>query len=130
MRGDDKKGARTALSAVHPLVAWAASPEPTRKEVSALLALTDSAVQAVTEIVSSSDEPSETGGLRMVAEQAGTQVNFQLSVVPVPAEDDEVIEEQGARVFLEPDAASLLDDKVLDANLEQNKVAFTIADQT
>ena len=66
----------------------------------------------------------------MVAEQAGTQVNFQLSVVPVPAEDDEVIEEHGARVFLEPDAASLLDDKVLDATLEQNKVAFTIADQT
>jgi Fe-S cluster assembly iron-binding protein IscA len=66
----------------------------------------------------------------MVAEQAGTQVNFQLSVVPVPAEDDEVIEEQGARVFLEPDAASLLDDKVLDARLEQDKVAFTIADQT
>jgi hypothetical protein len=25
----------------------------------------------------------------------------------VPAEDDEVIEEQGARVFLEPEAASL-----------------------
>jgi iron-sulfur cluster assembly protein len=95
-----------------------------------LLALTDSAVQAVTEIVSSSDEHSETGGLRMVAEQEGTQVNFQLAVVPVPAEDDEVVEEQGARVFLEPEAASLLDDKVLDAKLEQNRVAFTIADQT
>jgi Fe-S cluster assembly iron-binding protein IscA len=95
-----------------------------------LLALTDSAVEVVTEIVSSSDEPSETGGLRMVAEQEGTQVNFQLSVVPVPAEDDEVIEEQGARVFLEPEAASLLDDKVLDAKLEENKAAFTIADQT
>jgi iron-sulfur cluster assembly protein len=95
-----------------------------------LLALTDSAVEAVTEIVSSSDEPSETGGVRMVAERAGTRVNFQLSVVPVPAEDDQVIEEQGARVFLEPDAASLLDDKLLDAKLEQNKVAFTIADQT
>jgi len=98
--------------------------------VSALLALTDSAVQVVREIVSSSAEPSETGGLRMVAERAGTQVNFQLSVVPVPAEDDEVIEEEGARVFLEPDAASLLDDKVLDAKLEQNQVAFMIADQT
>jgi iron-sulfur cluster assembly protein len=94
-----------------------------------LLALTDSAVEAVTEIVSSSEEPSETGGLRMVAERAATQVNFHLIVVPVPAEDDEVIEAQGARVFLEPDAASLLDDKVLDAKLEQNKVAFTIADQ-
>jgi iron-sulfur cluster assembly protein len=97
--------------------------------VSALLALTDSAVQAVKHIVSSSDEVSETGGLRMVAERAGTRANFHLDVVPLPAEDDEVIEEQGARVFLEPEAASLLDDKVLDANVEQNQVAFTIAEQ-
>jgi iron-sulfur cluster assembly protein len=87
-----------------------------RKEVSALLALTDSAVEAVKDIVSSSDVP-ETGGLRMVAEQAGTRANFQLSVVPLPAEDDEVIDEQGARVFLEPEAASLLDDKILDADV-------------
>jgi Fe-S cluster assembly iron-binding protein IscA len=94
-----------------------------------LLALTDSAVEAVKNIVSSSDEASETGGLRMVAEQAGMQTNLQLSVVTLPAEDDEVIEEQGARVFLEPDAASLLDDKVLDASVEHNQVAFTIADQ-
>ncbi len=97
--------------------------------MSALLALTDSAVQAVKDIVSSSDEASETRGLRLVAERAGTQANFHLNVVPLPAEDDEVIEEQGARVFLEPEAASLLDDKVLDANVEQNQVAFTIADQ-
>jgi iron-sulfur cluster assembly protein len=88
-----------------------------------------SAVEAVKDIVSSSEEASETGGVRLVAEQAGTQTNFQLSVVPLPAEDDEVIEEQDARVFLEPEAASLLDDKVLDATVEQNKVAFTIADQ-
>jgi iron-sulfur cluster assembly protein len=97
--------------------------------VSALLALTDNAVEAVRDIVSSSDEGSETSGLRMVAEREGMQANFQLSVVPLPAEDDEVIDEQGARVFLEPKAASLLDDKVLDATVEQDQVAFTIADQ-
>jgi iron-sulfur cluster assembly protein len=95
--------------------------------VSALLALTDNAVEAVKSIVSSSE--SEASGLRMVAERAGTQANFQLSVVPLPAEDDEVIEEGGARVFLEPEAASLLADKVLDASVDQNQVAFTIADQ-
>ena len=94
-----------------------------------MLALTDNAVEAVKSIVSSSDEASEASGLRMVAERAGTRANFQLSVVPLPAEDDEVIDEQGARVFLEPEAASLLDDKVLDASLEQDQVAFTIADQ-
>ena len=97
--------------------------------MSALLALTDSAVEAVKHIVSSSDESPETGGLRLVAEQAGVQTNFQLSVVALPAEDDEVIDEQGARVFLEPEAASLLEDKVLDASVEQDQVAFTIADQ-
>ena len=97
--------------------------------MSALLALTDNAVEAVRDIVSSSDETSETSGLRMVAEREGMQANFQLSVVPLPAEDDEVIDEQGARVFLEPKAASLLDNKVLDASVEQDQVAFTIADQ-
>jgi iron-sulfur cluster assembly protein len=97
--------------------------------VSALLALTDDAVEAVRNIVSSSDELPETGGLRLVAERAGTQANLQLSVVALPAEEDEVIEEQGVRVFLEPEAAALLDDKVLDASMEQHQVEFTIADQ-
>jgi iron-sulfur cluster assembly protein len=97
--------------------------------VGALLALTDNAVEAVRNIVSSSDELPETGGLRLVAERAGTQANLQLSVVAMPAEDDEVIEEQGVRVFLEPEAAALLDDKVLDASMVQNQVEFTIADQ-
>ena len=97
--------------------------------MSALLALTETAVQAVKDIVSASEEISETGGLRLVAERAGMQANVQLSVVSLPAEDDEVIEDQGARVFLEPGAASLLDDKILDASVEHNQVAFTIADQ-
>jgi iron-sulfur cluster assembly protein len=94
-----------------------------------MLALTVSAVQAVQEILSSSEETPEAGGLRLVAERAGAQTNFQLSVVALPAEDDEVIEEQGARVFLDPEAASLLDDKILDASIEPDQVAFTIADQ-
>ena len=104
-------------------------PEATRKEVSALLALTDSAVEAVKSIVSASDEDSETRGLRLTTAQEGTRTSFQLSVVPLPAEDDEVIEEHGARIFLETEAASLLDDKVLDASVDQNKVAFRIGDQ-
>lgn len=98
--------------------------------MSALLTLTDSAVEAVKHIVSSSDQFSETGGLRMVAEHTEMQTSLELSVVSLPAEDDEVIEEQGARVFLEREAAELLDDKVLDASVVQDQVAFTIADQT
>jgi Fe-S cluster assembly iron-binding protein IscA len=97
--------------------------------VSALLALTDNAVEAVKHILASADELSETGGLRVVADQTGMETNFQLSVAVLPAEDDEVIEEQGARVFLEPEAAALLDNKVLDAGVEQDQVAFAIADR-
>ena len=96
--------------------------------MSALLALTDNAAQAVKDIVSASEEVPETGGLRLVAERVGTQANLQVSLVSLPAEDDQVIEEQGARVFLEPEAASLLDDKVLDADVKDDQVAFTIAD--
>ena len=94
-----------------------------------MLALTESAVQAVKKIVSSSEEAPETGGLRLVADRAGAQPSFQLQVTALPAEDDEVIEEKGARVFLDPEAASLLGDKVLDASVDQNQVAFTLLDQ-
>jgi iron-sulfur cluster assembly protein len=97
--------------------------------VSALLALTDRAVEAVKGIVSSLEETSENGGLRMVTERAGTQANVHLSVVALPAEDDAVIEDHGARLFLDPDAALLLDDKVLDATIDQGQIAFTLEDQ-
>ncbi|MGH3060605.1 MAG: hypothetical protein ACRDNA_04235, partial [Gaiellaceae bacterium] len=66
-------------------------------------------------IVSSSKELPRRAVCGWFAEQVGTQTNFRLSVVLLPAEDDEVIEEQDARVFLEPEAPSLLDDKVRDA---------------
>lgn len=95
-----------------------------------MLALTDNAVEAVKDIVSSAEEITETGGLRVVAESVPTGANLRLSVAAFPAEDDEVVEEQGARVFLEPAAAEMLGDKVLDASVERDQVAFAILDQT
>ena len=94
-----------------------------------MLALTDRAVKAVKQLISASEGTSETAGLRMSAEPAGPEANFQLRVVTLPAEDDEVVEEHGARVFLDPGVSQLLGDKVLDAKVEQGKVAFTLADQ-
>ena len=32
-------------------------------------------------------------------------------------------------MFVEPEAATLLDDKLLDASVDQNQVAFTVVDQ-
>jgi iron-sulfur cluster assembly protein len=102
----------------------------TRKEVGAVLSLTERAVEAVRAIVSSAEGVSESGGVRLAADEPGAESGFRLSVVGLPAEDDEVIEAHGARVFLEPRAASLLEAKLLDASVEQNQVSFTLADQT
>ena len=57
-----------------------------------MLALTDNAAEAVRQIVSTSDDVTEAGGLRVVATRIGTEANFQVSVAQLPAEDDEVID--------------------------------------
>jgi iron-sulfur cluster assembly protein len=68
-------------------------------------------------IVSSVSEPEDPGALHITA-------------AAVPGENDQVIEAAGARVFLEPQAAAYLDDKVLDAQLdEQGKAQFTLGTQ-
>jgi iron-sulfur cluster assembly protein len=51
------------------------------------------------------------------------------SLAAGPAEDDQVIEEHGAHVFLEARAASYLDDKLLDANIDGQQVRFAVGDQ-
>jgi iron-sulfur cluster assembly protein len=93
-----------------------------------VLALTENAIEAVKTVVWSTDSPTELCGLRVVAPH-GAEEDLELNVARLPAEDDEVIEERGARVFLEPGAAALLDDKVLDATVVYDRVEFTIADQ-
>ena len=45
-------------------------------------------------------------------------------------EEDQVVEESGAQVFLEPHAAEALDDKVLDAEIEGGEVRFAVGEQT
>jgi Fe-S cluster assembly iron-binding protein IscA len=69
--------------------------------------------------------------MRIVASAASDgQASFELSIAAVPSEDDEVIEEQGARVFLESSASDLLDDKSLDARVgDDRQIAFLIGDQ-
>jgi iron-sulfur cluster assembly protein len=93
-----------------------------------MLALTENAIEAVKTVVWSNDAATELSGLRLVA-PGGEEEGLEVNVARLPAEDDEVIEEDGARLFLEPGAAALLDDKVLDATLVYDRVEFTIAEQ-
>lgn len=90
-----------------------------------MLTLTPSAATAIRAIVEGSDLP-EAGGLRIADDPAGASLT--LSLAAVPAEDDQVVAESGARVFLAPKAATMLDDKTLDAGTDgEGHVQFGIA---
>lgn len=95
------------------------------------LTLTENAVEAVREIVASAPEAQASSGVRIVAhENADGPASFELSIASMPAADDEVIEEQGARVFLETTASDLLESKALDARVDDDRhVAFVIGEQ-
>jgi iron-sulfur cluster assembly protein len=93
-----------------------------------MLTLTDSAVSAIHDLTSQPQLPQETG-LRIMAQDEGGP-SLQLALAEGPAAGDQVVEEGGARVFLEPAAAAVLMDKALDAEVnEQGDLAFHIADQ-
>ena len=84
-----------------------------------MLTLTETASTVINTIVAQSPT-TETGGLRI-----------QGTVAPSPEATDAVVEKDGARVFLEPSAAQVLDDKTLDAQVaEDGSVRFAISGPT
>jgi iron-sulfur cluster assembly protein len=96
-----------------------------------MLVLTEAAAEVV-KSVTSTPQTSDEMGLRIVSsapkpEDPGA---LELTAAAGPGENDQVIEAAGARVFLEPQAAAYLDDKVLDAQLdEEGKARFTLGTQ-
>jgi Fe-S cluster assembly iron-binding protein IscA len=54
---------------------------------------------------------------------------LQIALAPGPDPEDAVVEAEGARIFLAPDAALALDDKVLDAEVEVGEVRFAVLQQ-
>jgi iron-sulfur cluster assembly protein len=96
-----------------------------------VLTLTEEAVTAVRNLTTQPDLPEETG-LRIASAVAadGAQA-LSLSVASEPQPADQVVEEQGARVFVDPEVAPVLEDKALDADLDaQGAVQFRLADQS
>jgi Fe-S cluster assembly iron-binding protein IscA len=93
-----------------------------------MLTLTDSAVSAIRTLTSQPELPGDTG-LRIMSQGDG-ESSFQLALAEGPVAGDQVVEEGGARVFVEAAAAQVLDDKSLDAQVnEQGDLAFRIAEQ-
>ncbi|GAA1583388.1 hypothetical protein GCM10009678_77570 [Actinomadura kijaniata] len=91
-----------------------------------MLTLTDGAVQVIRTVTANPELPPETG-IRIEPGVNGSDA-LRLSVAAAPEAGDQIVEEEGARVYLEPEVAQLLDDKTLDAQVDQQgEVEFTIA---
>jgi iron-sulfur cluster assembly protein len=93
-----------------------------------VLAITEDAATAIDSIVASSGLP-QGAGLRITQElnpQSGQEgrTDLRLSVVESAEEGDEVLDD--VQIFLEPEAADFLDDKLLDADVEGDEVRFSL----
>ena len=97
-----------------------------------MLALTSNATDAIERILTAPGVPTG-AGLRIAPgparDGAAPASELQLSVAEQPADGDDVIEEQGARVFLEDTVTGYLDDKQLDAEVVDDRVSFSLAGQ-
>jgi iron-sulfur cluster assembly protein len=91
-----------------------------------MLTVSPQASEAIRGIAAATETP-EDAVLRIVSQP---DEGLQIQLVDEPAPDDVVIEDEGARLALEPTAAALLDDKRLDASFKEGEgVMFTVSDQ-
>ena len=93
-----------------------------------MLAISEDAATAIRGFVGGGGVPVGAGLLitRVVnTDESGAPLtDLRLSVVAEPQEGDEVLDEE--RVFVDPDAAELLDDKLLDADVQGDDVRFSL----
>ena len=94
-----------------------------------MFAITEDAAAAIKGIVGAPGLP-EGAGLRITQEQhaeadgEARRTDLRLSVVAEPEEGDEVLADE--RIFLAPETASFLDDKLLDADIVDDEVQFSL----
>lgn len=92
-----------------------------------MLALTAKAALAIREITDQTGLPAETGLRISASASKGNGVpGLDIQVAEEPEPFDQVVEADGARVFLDPDASTVLADKWLDATVQQGRARFLI----
>lgn len=97
-----------------------------------MLAVTEAAAGAISALTAQ-EGVQEQGGLRFAVQAMDdSQAALALTVAPAPADGDEVVTaEEGAQVFLEPQAAEFLSDKVLDVREDdEGQLSFTVLERT
>jgi iron-sulfur cluster assembly protein len=102
-------------------------PDTDQSEVLTVLTLTDRAAETIRSLISQPGIPADTG-LRMSMQGAdGGSLTLSLEG---PQPGDTVIEDAGAKVFVQEDVAGIVNDGELDAELdEQGQASFTLAAQ-
>jgi len=96
-----------------------------------MLAVTEAAADAITALTAQ-EGVQQQGGLRFeMRALEDSQTALALSVAPAPAAGDEVVTAQeGAQVFLEPEAAQFLSDKVLDVQQDgEGQLSFAVIER-
>ena len=95
-----------------------------------MLSISPTAAEAINEIVDANEVPEE-GGVRISVmpseDSAGATVG--LSLVTAPDEEDQVVTEEGAQLFVAPELQNELDDKRLDAAVEGEGVTFAFSER-
>jgi Fe-S cluster assembly iron-binding protein IscA len=76
-----------------------------------MLAITDTAAEAIKSLTTDAELP-ESGGLRIAA--SDPEQGLELSLAAQADQSDTVLTGEGLNVFLEPMAAEVLEDKILD----------------
>ena len=94
-----------------------------------MLTLTHTAAEVVRTLVDQSASPGS-AGLRIAASEDPLEgVALELTLVGEPEALDETVEQEGATVYLDPGAAELLDDKLLDAQVAEDHVTFVLREE-
>jgi iron-sulfur cluster assembly protein len=89
-----------------------------------VLEITQRAIDAIKQIT-----PGD-AGLRVFLPGGAPDIqSLQVEIAPAPRPEDQVLETEGAQVFLEPKAADTLDDMVLDATHDEDGVRFAVTHQ-
>ncbi|MFS0852631.1 Fe-S cluster assembly protein HesB [Microbacterium sp. 179-I 3D4 NHS] len=97
-----------------------------------MLTLTDNASAIVSTLVTRQSEAPDAGLRIHSTEGQGPSGESRLAVLvaPDPEPADQVVEVSGARLFLDETAAAALDDKVLDAGVDdEGAVSFAVMSQ-
>jgi iron-sulfur cluster assembly protein len=91
-----------------------------------MLTISQGAAEAITGLVAQPEVP-DGSGLRMTPRAVpGEPIAVEVALVEGPTDSDHVIEEQGAQVFVDNELAPVLDDKILDASVEEDQINFTL----